>query len=62
MDKNMIAAKVSARSGISEEDCKKVIDSFEEVLSEELESSKSLGKAFNRVYNIMNFFKNKKEK
>lgn len=60
MNKDTMAAKVSVRSGISEDICKKIIDNFEEVLSEELESSKSLGKAFNRVYNIMNFFKRKK--
>ena len=40
MNKREIITKVSERSGISWEECEKVLDAFEEVLSDELSSSK----------------------
>lgn len=60
MNKAEIAKKVSERSGIDFQECRKVIDTFEKVLEEELENSKGLGGAFDKIYNLMNFFKGKK--
>lgn len=61
MDKMEITKKVSEKSGVDFDECKKVIDAFEKVLEEELENSKGLGGAFDKIYNIMHFFKGKKE-
>ena len=61
MNKTEIARKVSERSGVEFEECRKVIDAFEEVLGEELADSKGLGGAFDKIYNVMSFFKGKKE-
>ena len=36
-------------------------DAFEKVLEEELADSKGLGGAFDKIYNVMSFFKGKKE-
>ena len=60
MNKAEIAKKVSERSGIDFQECRKVIDTFEKVLEEELENSKGLGGAFDKIYNLMHFFKGKK--
>ncbi len=52
--------KVSQKSGINSPDCQKVLDALEQVLNEELENSKGVGDAFDKVYKILSFFKNKK--
>lgn len=61
MNKTEIAMKVSQRSGVDFEDCKKVLNAFEEVLSDELANSKGLGGAFDKLYRVMGFFKDKKD-
>ena len=60
MDKTEISRRVSERSGIGFEECRKVIDAFEKVLEEELADSKGLGGAFDKIYNVLHFFKGKK--
>ena len=62
MNKREIITKVSERSGISWEECEKVLDAFEEVLSDELSSSKKISGAFDKVYKLMSFVKGKKDK
>ncbi len=61
MNKREIITKVSERSGISWEECEKVLDAFEEVLSDELSSSKKMSGAFDKVYKLMSFLKGKKD-
>ena len=60
MNKTEITKRVSERSGVDFEECRKVIDTFEKVLEEELSDSKGLGGAFDKIYGVMNFFKGKK--
>ena len=55
MNKTEMIAKVSVESGIGVEECEKVLDAFEEVLSEELATSKRVGNIFEKVYKIMSF-------
>lgn len=61
MNKTEIALKVSQRSGVGPEDCKKVLDALEAVLDEELSNSKGLGGALDKVYQLMSFFKERKD-
>ena len=58
-NKRDMALKISAKTGFDTEDCKKMLDAFEEILSEELKNSKGLGGAFDKVYGIMSFLKDK---
>ncbi|OIJ21524.1 hypothetical protein BKP45_01790 [Anaerobacillus alkalidiazotrophicus] len=60
MNKLEVAGKVSEKSGVNIIDCKKVIDAFEEVLSDELSNSGDISSAFDKVYNVLSFLKNKK--
>lgn len=62
MNKKELVIKVSAKAQVSEEECLKVINAFEEVLSEEFSDSGSAGSAFDKAYRIMSFFKKQKEK
>lgn len=57
MNKKETIAKVSQLSGIEYSDCCKVIKALEQVLNEELENSKGVGNAFDKVYKIMGIFK-----
>lgn len=59
MNNSEMIAKVSEKSGVNTEDCQKVLDAFEEVLANELSSSKDIGSAFDKVYNLLGFLKNK---
>lgn len=59
---DIIVIKVSARSKINQDDCTKVLDAFEEILSERLSNSNSISGAFDKIYNVMSFIKNKKTK
>lgn len=61
MNKAEISKKVSERSGVDFEECIKVINTFEKILEEELSDSKGLGRAFDKIYSVMNFFKGKNE-
>lgn len=60
MDKAEVVLKVSEKSGIDEDDCRKVLDAFEEVVSNHLSDSKGVGAAFETVYKMMSFIKNNK--
>ncbi|MDQ0339709.1 hypothetical protein J2S00_002502 [Caldalkalibacillus uzonensis] len=44
--------------GVNINDCKKVLDAFEEVLNDELSHSKDVSSAFDKVYKVLH--KNKK--
>lgn len=55
-----MALKVSEKSGVAVDDCYKVLEAFEEVLSDELSNSKNIGNAFDKIYNVLTFLKNKK--
>ncbi|QQK78985.1 HU family DNA-binding protein [Salicibibacter cibi] len=59
MNKTETIAKVAEESGVSIEDCQKVLDAFEDVLSAELSQSKDVRSAFDKVYKVLHFFKNK---
>lgn len=60
MNKTEIAVKVSEKTGVDIDDCKKVLAAFEEVLSDELSNSGDISSAFDKVYNVLSFLKNKK--
>lgn len=60
MNKAEVILKVSEKSGINEDDCKKILNAFEEVLSDRLSDSKGVS-VFETVYKIMSFIKSKKE-
>lgn len=61
MNKTEIINKITERSKISREECEKVINAFEEVLEDELSDSKGISGAFNKIYNVLHYFKEKKE-
>lgn len=61
MNKTEVITNVSIRSGINREECEKVLDIFEEVLSDEIAGSKRVGNAFEKVYKLMSFIKSKKD-
>lgn len=58
MNKAEVILKVSEKSGINEEDCGKVLNAFEVVLSERL--SDSISGAFYKTYSMTSFIKSKK--
>ncbi|WP_185155774.1 hypothetical protein [Dysgonomonas sp. 521] len=57
MNKQEVVAKVSQLSGVEYSDCYKVIEALELVLSEELEASNGIRKAFGKVHKLMDFLK-----
>lgn len=60
MNKTELISKISKKSGISQEKCMIVIHTLEEVLNEEFSHAGSAGKAFDKAYRIIDFFKRKK--
>jgi len=62
MNKREVIIKVSERSQVSEEECMKVINALEEVLSGEFSDAGSAGSAFDKAFKLMCFFNNKKKK
>jgi len=60
MNKSEVIISVSQRTGISPEDCEKVLDAFEEVFNDELENKKWKGRTFDKVYRVMSYFYNKR--
>lgn len=60
MNKAEVLSSVSRKSGVNLDDCQKVLDAFEEVLSDELANSKSIGNAFDKIYSLLTFIKGKK--
>lgn len=61
MNNAEVVAKVSEKSGVTVDDCNKVLNAFEEVLSHELSNSPSVGGAFDKIYNVMSYFKDRKK-
>ena len=57
MDKNELYLKLSQKSGLETDACKRVIDAFEDVLSEELSISDDTGALFDNLYKLISFFK-----
>jgi nucleoid DNA-binding protein len=57
MNKKETLEKISEISQVNISDCEKVVDALERVLTEELETSKGISSAFDKVYKIMSFFK-----
>lgn len=62
MNKREVISTVAERSGISPEDCARVLDTFEEVFSEEITHRKWKGSVFEFIYDVMTRIKNKKNK
>ncbi len=61
MNKTEVIYNVSKRSGIDEEICRTVLDTFEEVFTDELTYNKGKGRRFDRIYRVMTFLKRKKD-
>jgi hypothetical protein len=61
MNKKELVIKVAAKAQVGSDECLKVIDALEAVLSEAFSDSGSLGSAFDKAYSIMSFFKKKKK-
>ncbi|PWA09753.1 hypothetical protein DCC39_12375 [Pueribacillus theae] len=62
MNNTEVMMKVSEVSGINIDDCQKVLNAFEEVLSDELTHSKDVSNAFDKIYKVLSFLKNKKRR
>lgn len=62
MNKREVISTVAERSGISPEDCARVLDTFEEVFSEEITHRKWKGSVFEFIYDVMTRIKSKKNK
>lgn len=60
MNKREVIDRVAEKSGIAKSECEKVLTAFEEVFNDELTNSKGIGKAFDKVYKIMDFLNSKK--
>lgn len=54
-----VIEKVSVLSGVDAADCTKVLKAFEQVLEDELSNSKKIGNAFDKIYKLLHYFKNK---
>ena len=61
MNKTEMSKRVSEKSGIDFEVCRKAVDALEKVMEEELADTKGLGGKIDKIYNVMHFFKGKKE-
>ena len=57
MNKTNVIRKVSDISGVDSLACAKVLDALEKVLNTELESSKGIGNAFDKIYKVMSLFR-----
>lgn len=58
MNKTELIREVSRISGMATSDCTKIIDTLEQVLGKELESSRSLRTAFDKIYGLINILRN----
>ncbi|MCD7937835.1 MAG: hypothetical protein LUG98_13330 [Tannerellaceae bacterium] len=61
MNKREVISSVARRSGISEEICEQVLDSLEEVFTDEVSGSAWKGGAFDKLYRIMGYFRGKRK-
>jgi len=57
MNKRELLLKTSKLSGIETSACEKVLKTLEEVMSDELESSKNAKSFFEKLYNLMSILK-----
>lgn len=60
MEHRQLVEKISHKTGINQEDCNLVLNALEDVLEEDLASSKNIGSAADKIYNIIGYFRNKK--
>ncbi len=60
MNKTEVTLRISEKSGIKQDDARKVLDAFEEVLSDRL--FYCISKAFYKTYSMTNCTKNKNSK
>ena len=51
---------VAERSGVNPEDCARVLDSFEDVFTEEITGSKWKNAVFEQIYDLLSLIKEKK--
>lgn len=61
MNKTEIINRITERTEINREECEIIINTFEKVLEEELSDSKGIKEAFNKVYNVLHYFREKKD-
>ena len=59
MNKREVIAAVAERSGVNPEDCARVLDSFEDVFTEEITGSKWKNAAFEQIYGLLSLIKEK---
>ena len=59
MNKAEVIAKVAAQSGVGEEDCRKVLQALETVLTDELGNSAGAMSALDKVQKVLSFFQGK---
>lgn len=62
MNKREVIATVAERSGINPDECRIVLDTFENVFAEEISSSKWKEAVFGHVYDILTNIRNKQNK
>lgn len=60
MNKREVVSTVAERSGVTPDDCTKVLDTFEEIFSEEITRSKWKNTVFECIYDILTGIKRKK--
>ena len=60
MNKREVISAVAERSGVNPEDCARVLDSFEEVFTEEITGSKWKNAVFEQIYGLLSLIKEKK--
>lgn len=59
MNNAKVIIQVSQKSGINKEDCTKVLNSLEDVISQELSEKRWKKTLFGTVYRMLTFIKNK---
>ncbi|MGN8645144.1 HU family DNA-binding protein [Gracilibacillus sp. HCP3S3_G5_1] len=60
MNNQEVIQEVALKSGVRESDCERVLQAFEEVLNSQLADSSKFGNAFDKVYQVLHYFHNKK--
>lgn len=60
MNHKNVIKKISDKTGVSEKDCELVLNALEDVLEEDLASSKHVGNAVDKIYNLLGYLKGKK--
>ena len=60
MKKREVIATVAERSGVNPADCARVLDSVEDVFTEEITGSKWKNAVFEQIYGLLSLIKEKK--